>query len=205
MALHLDTKVYYIKKEQQKWQFQPPWVSEDSYSSKRGCEVGCLARVEWRENRTCTLASIICITMGPDFVLIFILSTAHCVTIIMCAAENSEMVMPWIQSNADSWNGSYFNFLHSMNIIYFDMCKWGFIHYKKLSTWIWGCSTAAVILLKFTRQKKEKKNCSRAQILVKGVFVFTFWLLQSKETCQDRICFLWIIIFSFNMFDLVEV
>lgn len=40
------------------------------------------------------------------------------------------MVIPWIPSNADSWNGSYFNFLYSMNIIYFDMCKWGFMHLK---------------------------------------------------------------------------
>lgn len=157
----------------------------------------CLpARVKWRENRTSTLASIICITMGPDFVLIFVLSTAHCVTIIMCAAENSEMVIPWIQSNADSWNGSYFNFLHSMNIIYFDMCKWGFIHYEKLSAWIWGCSAAATVIpLKFTPQKKP----GRAQLcLVKGGFFFSFWLLHLEKgnlSGLDQLRFPWIIFF----------
>lgn len=168
------------------------------------------ARVKWRENRTSTLASIICITMGPHFVLIFVLSTAHCVTIIMCAAENSEMVIPWIQSNADSWNGSYFNFLHSMNIIYFDMCKWGFIHYKKLSAWIWGCSAAATVIpLKFTlKRKKNLKKPGRAQLcLVKGGFFFSVWLLHLEKgnlSGLDQIRFLWII-FSSNMFDLIEV
>lgn len=149
----------------------------------------CKSRVE--RSRTSTLASIICITMGPHFVLIFIISTAHCVTIIMCAVENSEMVMPWIQSNADAWKGSHFNFLPSMNIIYFDMCKWGFIHYKKLSKWIWGCSTAALILLKFTLRKKKKKNPGRAQSLVKGVFIFSFWLLQLETGKRVNVCVVW--------------
>lgn len=64
-------------------------------------------------------------------VLIFVLAAARCVIIIMiCATEKSEMVMSWIPSNADSWNGSYFNFLYSVNVIYFDMCKWGSTHLK---------------------------------------------------------------------------
>lgn len=68
---------------------------------------------------------------GTTQVFIFVLATARCVILIMiCATEKSEMVMSWIPSIADSWNGSYFNFLYSMNIIYFDMCKWGFMHLK---------------------------------------------------------------------------
>lgn len=110
---------------------------------------------------------------GTTLVLIFVLGTAHCVTIIMiCVTEKSEMVMPWIPSNADSWNGSYFNFLHGMKIIYFDMCKWGFMHYKKKSAWIWVWCTTIVILLKFT-----SNNCSEARCLMKGVWGFVLFCL----------------------------
>lgn len=57
-----------------------------------------------------------------SLVLIFILATARCVILIMiCATEKSEMVMSWITSNADAIYGLYFNFLYSVNIIYFDI------------------------------------------------------------------------------------
>lgn len=45
---------------------------------------------------------------------------------MICATEKSEMVMSWIPSNTDAIYGLYFNFLYSMNIIYFDIVQMRF-------------------------------------------------------------------------------